>query len=214
MPDDVRAQYDARLPAVKQVAEALEQSTAEALAGFHHIDRISFRVKGTESFAKKVDKALAAGRPYADPFVEIEDQIAGRIIVFFLQDLVAVEARLRQVCTTVEATHKQPAKDEEFGYESHHLICLIPPHVQPAGWSSRRDVPKTFELQVRTLFMHAWAEPQHDFGYKGPADLPKEIRRELAWIAASAWGADHAYERVWNWQTKAGDSHDGTAKAG
>jgi hypothetical protein len=37
--------------------------------------------------------------------------------------------------------------------------------------------------------------------YKGPADLPKEIRRELAWIAASAWGADHAYKRVWDWQT-------------
>jgi len=210
MPNDVRAQYDARLPAVKHVAAALEHNTAEALAGFHHIDRISFRVKATESFGTKVEKAIAAGRAYDNPFVEIEDQIAGRVIVFFLQDLTEVEARLRQVYTTVEATHRQPAKDEEFGYESHHLICLIPPHVQPEGWSSLRDVPKTFELQVRTLFMHAWAEPQHDLGYKGPADLPKEVRRELAWIAASAWGADHAYRRVWDWQVR--DNDETTSK--
>jgi ppGpp synthetase/RelA/SpoT-type nucleotidyltranferase len=57
-------------------------------------------------------------------------------------------------------------------------------------------MPSTFELQIRTLFMHAWAEPQHDMGYKAAQELTREIRRELAWIAASAWGADQAYDRV------------------
>jgi hypothetical protein len=28
------------------------------------------------------------------------------------------------------------------------------------------------------------------------------IRRELAWIAASAWGADQAYERVREWDNR------------
>jgi ppGpp synthetase/RelA/SpoT-type nucleotidyltranferase len=185
----------------------LQQETVEALRGQTHIDRISFRAKDTESFAKKVERAAEQNRAYDEPLVEIEDQIAGRVIVFFLQDVAAVEERLRQVYTTVETTRRQPQKDEEFGYESHHLICVIPPQVQPDGWAARKDVPKTFELQIRTLFMHAWAEPQHDLAYKGPADLPREIRRELAWIAASAWGADQAYERVWRWQErgKSGD---------
>ena len=200
MPNDIRSQYAARRPLLQQVANSLERETMESLTDFHHIDRICFRVKGTESFGNKVEKATANNRAYTDPFVEIEDQIAGRVIVFFLQDLVAVEARLRHVFSAVEATHKQAAKDEEFGYESYHLICLIPPQVQPQGWSSRQDVPRTFELQIRTLFMHAWAEPQHDLGYKGSSDLPRDIRRELAWIAASAWGADQAYKRVWDWQ--------------
>jgi ppGpp synthetase/RelA/SpoT-type nucleotidyltranferase len=58
-------------------------------------------------------------------------------------------------------------------------------------------MPETFELQVRTLFMHAWAEPQHDLGYKGPGDLTKLQKKRLAWVAASAWGADHELEGLW-----------------
>lgn len=42
--------------------------------------------------------------------------------------------------------------------------------------------------------MHAWAEPQHDMGYKG--DPGPEVKRELAWIAASAWGADRTLNEV------------------
>jgi len=54
-------------------------------------------------------------------------------------------------------------------------------------------------LQIRTIFMHAYSEPQHDFAYKAAGDLPPNVRRELAWIAASAWGADQAYARVAEW---------------
>jgi len=45
--------------------------------------------------------------------------------------------------------------------------------------------------------MHAYAEPQHDFAYKRSDELPFETRRELAWIAAMTWGADKAYQRVY-----------------
>lgn len=64
------------------------------------------------------------------------------------------------------------------------------------GWRDRHDVPDAFELQVRTLFQHAYAEPQHNVGYKPSVQLTREEQRELAWIAASAWGADHQLERL------------------
>jgi putative GTP pyrophosphokinase len=47
--------------------------------------------------------------------------------------------------------------------------------------------------------MHAYAEPQHNIGYKPTGELPRQIKRELAWIAASAWGADQAFERLNAW---------------
>jgi putative GTP pyrophosphokinase len=53
-------------------------------------------------------------------------------------------------------------------------------------------------MQVRTLFMHAWAEPQHDLGYK-PGEhmvIDRNQRRRLAWIAASSWGADQMLNDV------------------
>jgi len=52
-------------------------------------------------------------------------------------------------------------------------------------------VNKCFELQIKTLFQHAWAESEHDLAYKPVEDLPKDQRRRVAFVAAQAWGADH-----------------------
>jgi ppGpp synthetase/RelA/SpoT-type nucleotidyltranferase len=194
--DDLRAlcqaRYEARVPALDALAATLEGETRQAVDGLHHIDRIAFRTKGVTSF---VDKACEAGR-YAKPLVEIEDQVAGRVIVFFLPDLDDVESRLRETFNPVEHTVKRPKYDDAFGYESRHLVCMIPPHLVPAGWDAIEDAPTTFELQLRTVFMHAYAEPQHNIGYKSPEDVPREVKRQLAWIAASSWGADQAYKRL------------------
>jgi putative GTP pyrophosphokinase len=195
MPDNLRARYEARQALLDDLRSRLQQETHDALDGVPHIDRISFRTKGTDSFVEKVhDRRVEP--PYTDPLVEVEDQVAGRVIVFFLNDLEVVRDKLKGTFNTVERWHHRPPKDAEFGYESLHLICAIPPQCFPNGWEGRSDVPQTFELQLRTLFMHAYAEPNHDLGYKGAEELMPEQRRELAWVAASAWGADQALNRV------------------
>ena len=199
--DHLAAAYESRLPLLERLASVLKSETTEALAGLSHIDRVAFRVKAPGSFATKaLDPATEPH--YTEPLVEIEDQVAGRVLVFFLSDITPVEERLRNTFNTVERIHRRPEKDDEFGYESHHLICMIPPQLKPTGWEDREDVPTTFELQLRTLFMHAWAEPQHDLDYKGAAELSREIKRELSWIAASAWGSDQAFDRVWKSQAQ------------
>jgi len=198
MPDDLADLYNARRSLLELSLKAIQDETNAALANVRHIDRISFRVKNTASFVKKAcDRKTTP--PYQDPLTEIEDQIAGRIIVFFLTDILIVLNRLQGTFTAIERKYMRPLKDHEFNYESHHLICILPPHLKPNGWSERTDLPSTFEIQVRTIFMHAYAEPQHDIGYKAASELPSEIRRELAWVAASAWGADQALKRVQEW---------------
>jgi putative GTP pyrophosphokinase len=204
--DDLARIYSSRLPLLEAAKAALERETADALADAEHIDRVSFRVKSITSFVAKASDP-ANDPPYSLPLLEVEDQIAGRVIVFFLRDMSSVQERLAQTFSTVEWSRRQPARDEEFGYESDHMICIIPPHLKPVGWVERDDMPNTFELQIRTIFMHAYAEPQHDMAYKSPGDLPGMVRKELAWIAASAWGADRAYERVREWHEAAQQGH-------
>ncbi|MBL9164632.1 MAG: hypothetical protein JNL18_18030 [Planctomycetaceae bacterium] len=194
--DSLSKQYVKRSGLLKQTALNLEMKVHDDLTEVGHVDRISFRAKGLDSFLQKVLERKV-DPPYENPLTEVEDQLAGRILVFFLSDMDLVRARLEQVFTFVESARREPQKDAEFGYESHHVVCVIPPEVKPNGWSDEADMPNTFELQIRTLCMHAWAEPQHDVGYKSTEDLTKEDRRELAWVAASIWGADHALERVW-----------------
>jgi putative GTP pyrophosphokinase len=195
MSSDLRAEYEARVPLLRQMADSLAHEVDTWLRNVQHIDRVCFRVKDPDSF---VDKACDPDTkpPYGNPLQEIEDQIGGRVIVYFLEDVKAVANALTNVLTPVEVTRKRPKEDDQFGYESHHLVCLIPPQVQPQGWSSVTDPPTTFELQVRTLFMHAYAQPQHRLAYKNKVSLTPEVKRRLAWVAASAWGADRFYQDI------------------
>lgn len=199
MGEEIARSYFERLPKLEALKAALQQETTESLSHIPHIDRIAFRVKSPDSFLNKA-LDVKTDPPYADPLVEIEDQVAGRVLTFFLQDLDPVKEQLQRTFNAVEIRHHRPKKDEEFGYESHHFIFVIPPHFKPPDWDGLHRMPTTFEMQVRTLFMHAWSEPQHELAYKGAADLPSDMRRELSWIAASAWGADHALARVYEWQ--------------
>ena len=198
MLNSLMEEYEARLPILEELSNKLESVTKRALEGVEHIDRVNFRVKDTDSF---VEKTLDPDNdpPYEIPLAEIEDQVAGRIIVFFREDLDIVKDRLRGSFNTVEFKRRRPPVDAEFGYEANHLICIIPPQSKTSAWELLDDLSETFELQIRTIFMHAYAEPQHDFGYKSVQELPPEIRKELAWISASDWGADQGYTRVFNW---------------
>lgn len=191
---DISESYERRRPLLALAAQLLEKQARDALDGIPHVDRIAFRSKGAKSF---LDKAEENG--YKHPLVEIEDQVAGRVLVFFIEDIDVVVSALRKCFNEAESQRKAPKDESAFGYESHHLVCMIPPHCIPRGWDAQPDMPKTFELQVRTLFMHAWAEPSHNIGYKSETDLPRHIQRELAWAASSAWGADQALQRILNW---------------
>ena len=189
--------YEARLSLVAEVADKLEAEVVRAFADIPHIDRVSFRVKSRLSFMRKIEKAERKNRPYMSPLTDIEDQIAGRVIVLFDDDVESAVATLKEVfAVPLESGQREPAVDAEFGYESYHEIYRIPHWAFPAGWAERDDLPSAFELQVRTLFQHAYAEPQHDVAYKPTTPLTRDEKRELAWIAASAWGADQALVRV------------------
>jgi putative GTP pyrophosphokinase len=196
---ELEAAYGARLPILTTTAQYLQHRVTEALESTKHIDRVSFRPKGMDSFVKKASReATERHDAYERPLVEVEDQIAGRVLVFFRDDIDVVAAILSAELGPVEQRRQEPDGDDQFGYESVHLIFVIPEHLKADGWTQQSDMPITFELQVRTLFMHAWAEPQHDLGYKPGATLDRDHRRQLAWVAASAWGADRVLNDVKN----------------
>jgi putative GTP pyrophosphokinase len=58
-------------------------------------------------------------------------------------------------------------------------------------------VPRFFELQVKTLFQHAWSEANHDLGYNsGLTPLTSDEKRRLAFTSAQAWGADRVFDEL------------------
>jgi putative GTP pyrophosphokinase len=65
-------------------------------------------------------------------------------------------------------------------------------------------MPDFFELQIKTLFQHAWSEADHDLGYKpGSTPLNSEEKRKLAYTSAQAWGADHMFDELFRARSSA-----------
>lgn len=192
----IEAAYSARSGLLSALAGQLEGELRTLLSGVPHVDRVSFRAKGLRSFMEKAGDLGEDGHPkYAHPLEEIEDQVAGRVLVFYRPDIAVVLHAIEGKWRKAEQQHKKPARTSQFDYETTHRVCLITPDMWPDGWSNLEDSPTTFELQVRTLAQHAWSEPQHGF-YKRGGGLTESNERKMYWAAASAWGIDSIWEDI------------------
>jgi ppGpp synthetase/RelA/SpoT-type nucleotidyltranferase len=161
-----------------------------------HIDRVTARAKRPDRFEQKARKTDASGQPrYPDPFIQIQDIIGARVVVFYQTDIAATEAILMNYFQPIEIRTIVPDSEWEFGYFGRHFILALPKDVVPKGVPTK-DAPQFFELQIKTLFQHAWSEAEHDLGYKALEELNAEQQRYLAFTSAQAWGADDVFQRL------------------
>jgi ppGpp synthetase/RelA/SpoT-type nucleotidyltranferase len=176
------------------MAVALEQHL-KSVIDCSRIDRVTCRVKSVEKFVAKAIKCDKDGHPkYSIPLIQIQDQIGARIIVFYKQDVRTVETLVNEYFRPIESQEKEPV-GLEFGYESLHYILRYPKEELVYNEASGIDF---FELQIKTLFQHAWAEAEHDMRYKTTVDLTKDQRRLFAFAASQAWGADKVFENLFD----------------
>lgn len=162
------------------------------------VDRIAARAKDPASFMKKTEKRNDDGTLYySDPLAQIQDQIGARIIVFYLDDVEAACARVLKYMTVAEETLKEPESYGEFGYFGKHFVLSLPADVVPRDIDPQ-SAPRLFELQIRTLFQHAWSEANHDIVYKTQQELTRLQNRQCALAAAQSWGADRVFQELFN----------------
>lgn len=154
------------------------------------IDRIIGRAKTVESFIQKAKSDI-----YSDPLNEIQDQIGIRIITFFLSDVDRISDNINSYFRHIEEKFIEPKNATEFGYFGKHFILFIPSDVLFLE-EEKRNCPKFFELQIKTLYQHAWSESNHDLGYKGKYTLDDLEKRKIAFTAAQSWGADMIFNEL------------------
>ena len=196
-PVALRSDYAKRLKIYKVAAESFEGELNMALRPvWNNVDRVSVRVKDPHSFVEKVTKRKKG--KYRHPFCEVEDQIAGRVIVRFEEDMKSVQDIIKRRFNAIEEDRREPSEQDKFGYETLHFILALPIECKPGNWGEMDEMPNTVELQVRTIFMHAWAETSHDILYKSSAPISDDDKRMIYWVAASAWGCDQAYNKIIN----------------
>lgn len=172
----------------------LDAYLRDILKDYPRVDRISVRAKAVDHFVEKAARLDHGGPKYTDPLNQIQDQMGARVVTFYLSDVQQLSARVEGFFGSIEVKHVIPDSPREFGYEGKHYILFIPQDVMNP--SVAEESPTFFELQIKTLFQHAWGEADHDLIYKPAGSLTPDQRRRVAFTAAQAWGADRIFEEL------------------
>jgi putative GTP pyrophosphokinase len=195
--DKLLAEYEDRYNQIlKPMADALTGHLQDNLRGIDRIDRIAARAKSPERFLAKAMKALEdGGAKYDHPFEQIQDLLGARVIVFYKQDVEVVNEAIVRYYKPIEQRELIPERESEFGYFGKHFILALPEELFD-DHADRARSPVFFELQLKTLFQHAWSEAGHDLAYKPNAELTSLQKRMVALTAAQAWGADQQFAQL------------------
>lgn len=155
---------------------------------------ISYRVKSIESLAGKITRPE---KSYLE-LQEITDLAGVRITTYFAGDV----DRVAEVLSTEflidlgSSVDKRKYVDpDRFGYRSLHYVVAL-----NESRSSLREYARfkglKCEIQIRSILQHAWAEIEHDLGYKSAAGVPAELRRKFARIASLLELADEEFGSI------------------
>lgn len=171
----LRIQYEQIRPKYEELEESLKRDLKKwfDVAGISVLS-IESRVKEFESFWNKMQR-----KHYDNPLEDIQDICGLRLIYYYPSDLEPVCEVIKDRFGVIEYENKADSlKAEEFGYRSRHFVVTPDEHaLQTASYQGLKD--RKAEIQVRTLFDHAWAELSHELQYKKEEHAPKEFQRRF-----------------------------------
>jgi putative GTP pyrophosphokinase len=148
------------------------------------------RVKAKNSVERKLERSDTER-----DMSSLTDILGIRIITYFRDEVDAVARVIECEFEIDEANsvNKTAMLDpDRFGYLSLHYI---------SGLNSQRVRLREnwiykgikFEIQIRSILQHAWAEIEHDLGYKSEQAVPRSIRRRFSRLAGMLELADDEF---------------------
>lgn len=129
---------------------------------------------------------------------DVTDMTGVRVTTYFHDDVDRIAETLAKEFEILPeySDDKRKALDaDQFGYLSLHYVVRLSParRVLP---EYRRFEKLRCEIQIRSILQHAWAEIEHDLGYKANVEVPKDIRRQFSRLAGLLELADQEFGRI------------------
>lgn len=190
--------YEAWVNEISPKHSNLTDSVVSILVNLLKTNNISYltvtgRTKTKDSILEKIER-----KNYKDPAKQLTDFSGIRIVAYFESDI----SNILDLISTAFNIDEQNSlnQDEKLsvdqnGYRSVHYVCDIGP--------LRANLPEfinlanlKFEIQVRTVLQHAWAELAHGRNYKFSGKLPPEIERSLFLYAGMLEIADKGFSDI------------------
>lgn len=133
-----------------------------------------------------IGKAFHRNKPYADPYVNIEDKVGVRFVVLLTSDIKkiqhVIEQSTRWTCSLDrDYEAERETRPLEFTYQStHYVLKAAETFRTESDIEIQKDTP--CEVQIRTLLQHAHSELTHDNIYKREpgSEVAKTVERTVA----------------------------------
>jgi ppGpp synthetase/RelA/SpoT-type nucleotidyltranferase len=129
---------------------------------------------------------------------DVHDMLGLRVITYFPDEVDAVAKVVEQEFNIdwENSVDKRALLDpDRFGYLSlHYVVRLSAERARLPEHASFRAV--RFEIQVRSILQHAWAEIEHDLGYHNSGAVPRTVRRGFSRLAGLLEIADDEFQRL------------------
>lgn len=148
-----------------------------------HVASVESRIKTERSLAGKLERK---GQKYKS-LADITDVLGIRVITYYIDDVdkiaTAIE-RMFEVDWENSIDKRKIHTIDSFGYVSLHYVC------------SMEGFPYRFEVQMRTVLQHAWANLDHDTGYKSGVEIPKRYLRSMSRLAGMLELIDEEFSKI------------------
>jgi putative GTP pyrophosphokinase len=193
--DFLLEQYEEIRPAYEDFGRLVATIITSLLAEEQlHVHSISARAKESASLRWKLESK--AGN--CSDLSHITDLAGIRVITYFPDDVDTVAAAIRKEFEIDwdNSIDKRTLLDpDRFGYLSlHYVMTLSRTRTDQAEFG--RFAGLRAELQIRSILQHAWAEIEHDLGYKSHRALPQQVRRRFSRLAGLLELADAEFRDV------------------
>ncbi len=177
-------EYRNNLPLFKKEEKILVKRLRSLLdkAGVN-VASLESRVKTESSLAGKLE---LKGQKYSS-LADITDILGLRIITFYTDDVDKVASAVERLFTVDwknSVDKRKLLEIDSFGYLSLHYVCSV------------KSFPYKFEIQMRTVLQHSWANMNHDTGYKSGVEIPKRYRRSMSRLAGMLELVDEEFSKI------------------
>lgn len=183
--------YSAEVEGLERFGQMLTELVYEILRNHGIVvHAVNFRVKSEESAVSKIER-----KPDRyDRVGSLTDLLGLRVICYFSDQVDQVATALGAEFSIDEKNSVDKRKDlgdREFGYLSLHRIAkVLPQRGELIEYKRFGDI--SFEIQIRSILQHAWAEIEHDLGYK-VSTIPSHLRRRFSMLAGVLELADREF---------------------
>ncbi|HFO3755076.1 TPA: GTP pyrophosphokinase family protein, partial [Escherichia coli] len=157
------------------------------------IHSLESRVKTKKSLEGKINK-----KGKYKSIDDITDIVGIRIITHYADDVDKIAAIVEKEFTIDQENSidkRTSIAPDKFGYLSlHYIVTLNSTRTNLKEYEVYKNIKA--ELQIRSILQHAWAEIEHDIGYKSATGLPNEIRRYFSRLAGLLEMADDEFIKI------------------